>query len=377
MAAVVSQLSSLGSRLLSCHASHSSASLLLHRLTSPLLCAVSLAITAIRVFGDPIRCYTTGGMDIKFMEEYCWAMSTYSVEAATSTYPGLGLNQGRRSYHSHYQFLPLFLFLLAGACCLPMALWRVWEGGLTSRLLPTTLDTLDWQKVRAYCGTIAAYFGRNQGSRHHGTFGRVFILTDILCLATLLLVVGLLHLLLGDFLLYLPKYLEHLVGEGTEPGPEERIFPLLTKCSYSTTGYSGSHQSIDALCILGDNLFYRKAVLGVWAWLALATTTCTFLVVLTALHLLPPLRRRRLSQLVAHRLDPLLVAAMERSLTYGDWLVLTRLAGALPPDVASLLIETVANKLTTRGEKLGGRRRKELEKVGKGKNERRVGGRMF
>ena len=31
----------------------------------------------------------------------------------------------------------------------------------------------------------------------------------------------------------------------------------------------------------------------------------------------------------------------------------------------------------TRGEKLGGRRRKELEKVGKGKNERRVPGRMF
>lgn len=340
---MVSQLSSLGSRLLPCQASHSSASLLLHRLTAPLLCAVSLAITAIQVFGDPIRCHTAAGVDTKFVEEYCWAMSTYSVEAATSTYPGLGLDQGRRSYHSHYQFLPLFLFLLAGACCLPMALWRVWEGGLTSRLLPTSLDTLDWQEVGAYCGTVAAYFGRNLGGRHHCTFGRVFLLTDILCLATLLLVVGLLHFLLGDFLLYLPEYLEHLVGEGTEPGPEERVFPLLAKCSYATTGPSGTHQLKDALCILGDNLFHRKAMLVVWAWLALATTTCTLLVALTALHLLPALRRRRLSQLAAHRLDPLMVAAMERSLTYGDWLVLTRLAGALPPDVAALMVVAVAN----------------------------------
>jgi len=345
MAAVVSQLSSLGSRLLPCQASHSTASLLLHRLTAPLLCAVSLAITAVQVFGDPIRCHTTAQGDTKFVEEYCWAMSTFSVEAATSTYPGLGLDEGRRAYHSHYQFLPLVLFLLAGACCLPMVLWRVWEGGLTIRLLPTSLDTLDWQEVETYCGSVAAYYGRNLGSRHHRTYGRAFLLTDILCLATLLLLGVFLHLLLGDFLLYMPEYLEHLMGQSAGPGPEERLFPLLAKCSYATTGPSGTHQLKDALCILGDNLFHRKAMLVVWAWLALATTTCTVLLALTALHLLPALRRRRLAQLAAHRLDPLLVSAMEHSLTYGDWLVLTRLAGALPPDVAALLVVAVANKL--------------------------------
>ena len=75
MAAVVSQLSSLGSRLLPCQASHSTASMLLHRLTAPLLCAVTLAITAVQVFGDPIRCLPDSG-DPKFVEEICWAMST-------------------------------------------------------------------------------------------------------------------------------------------------------------------------------------------------------------------------------------------------------------------------------------------------------------
>ena len=93
--------------------------------------------------------------------------------------------------------------------------------------------------------------------------------------------------------------------------------------------------------------------------------------------LLPALRRRRLEQLT----DPELVAtelvvSLATKLTYGDWLVLTRLAGALSPDVASLLVETVAKQLPARGNKLGGRRRKELEIFGPNKGYRKVGGRL-
>ena len=65
-------------------ATHSAASLLLHRYTAPLLCAVSLAITTAKAFGNPMRCLPDKG-DPQFIEEYCWAMSTYSVEAATSS----------------------------------------------------------------------------------------------------------------------------------------------------------------------------------------------------------------------------------------------------------------------------------------------------
>ena len=52
--------------------------------------------------------------------------------------------------------------------------------------------------------------------------------------------------------------MEHLVGQGTGTGPEELMFPLQAKCSYSSTGPSGTHQQRDALCILPDNQFYRK-----------------------------------------------------------------------------------------------------------------------
>ena len=81
MAGMVTQVTNL---LLSSPASHSAAFLLLHRYTAPLLCAVSLAITTAKAFGNPMRCLPDKG-DPQFIEEYCWTMSTYSVEAATSS----------------------------------------------------------------------------------------------------------------------------------------------------------------------------------------------------------------------------------------------------------------------------------------------------
>ena len=88
--------------------------------------------------------------------------------------------------------------------------------GLTPALLSevwwftraTTLNTPDWQEGEGHCSTIADYFGRNVGRRHHRTFGLAFLVTEVLCLATLPILIAVLHLLLGDFLLYLPKYLE-------------------------------------------------------------------------------------------------------------------------------------------------------------------------
>lgn len=48
--------------------------------------------------------------------------------------------------------------------------------------------------------------------------------------------------------------------------PMEVIFPRLTKCNFSKYGPSGTIQSIDAMCILPQNVLNDKIYLFLWIW---------------------------------------------------------------------------------------------------------------
>ena len=215
-------------------------------LTSCLLVTTSILLASFQLFGSPIRCQTDGE-NSQFVEEYCWACSTFSMWSSTMSivYPGVGQWQdgGEVVYHSYYQYMPVVLLLLGGLCRLPHLLWSYWEGGLMGRLVPTSdgrlsVNILHWEEVRQYSRGVGRYFRRNSNSRHHHRYGMYNLATELLCLLNVILTIFTLQLFLKTFLQYLPHLLlHHLV---------------------SNIGPSGSGQTQDALCLLTVNLITRR-----------------------------------------------------------------------------------------------------------------------
>ena len=110
---------------------------LLSPITSSLLITTSILVASFQLFGSPIRCQTPGGSS-EFIEEYCWATSTFSMwsSSVSMMYPGVGQSRGEVVYHSYYQYMPVTLLLLAGLCMLPHVFWSYWEEGLMDKLVP-------------------------------------------------------------------------------------------------------------------------------------------------------------------------------------------------------------------------------------------------
>ena len=127
---------------------------------------------------------------------------------------------------------------------------------------------------------------------------------------------------LKTFLQYLPHLLLHHLVHPLPVPPQERLFPLLAKCSIHNIGSSGSTQTQDALCLLTVNLINQKVFLVIWLWLALLLATSFLLLGNTFQAAIFPLSRRRVlkklsgGELPSHIMDSL-VDKLSRGLAGG------------------------------------------------------------
>ena len=272
---------------------------LLSTITSSLLITMSILMASFQLFGSPIRCQTPGGSS-EFIEEYCWATSTFSMwsSSMSSMYPGLGQGRGEVVYHSYYQYMPVMLLLLAGLCMLPHLFWSYWEEGLMDKLVPTSdrkvaISILHWEEIMQYTKDIGNYFRRNIGSHLHYRYGMCNLATEVMCLSNIVSIIFILQFFLKTFLQYLPHLLLHHLVHPLPVPPQERLFPLLAKCSIHNIGSSGSTQTQDALCLLTVNLINQKVFLVIWLWLALLLATSFLLLGNSFLTAIFPLLRRR------------------------------------------------------------------------------------
>ena len=159
-------------------------------------------------------------------------------------------------------------------------------------------------------------------------------------------IIFILQFFLKTFLQYLPHLLLHHLVHPIPGPPQERLFPLLTKCSIHNIGSSGSTQTQDALCLLTVNLINQKVFLVIWLWLALLLATSFLLLgnsFLTAIF--PLLRKRVLKKLFGEKLPIHIVDSLVDKLSYGDWLVVTRVVSHFTPDVVRSVLAEVERKI--------------------------------
>jgi len=318
-------------------------------ITSSLLITSSILMTSYIMFSSPIRCQVYAGKAAsKYIDEYCWATSTYSTSNLSPIYPGVGVSKGEEVvYRNYYQYMPLVLLLLAGLCMIPRILWRYWEAGLINKLVPVSnkkvaIDILNWKEVENYSKNIASYFVRNINGCHHMRYGKHNLMAEVLCLLIILLIIFLLQCFLKTFLQYVPDLWLH---HSDAIPPEEKLFPLLSKCNIRKYGPTGSIETEDALCLLKVNLISQKVCLLIWLWLALLLIF-TFLLLGNSFlsALLPSLRRKVLNKQTGGELASGIVYCLVDRLSYGDWLLVTRVCSHFTPDVVRSILTKLWNQ---------------------------------
>ena len=240
------------------------------------------------------------GISPRTLNTYCWFSSTFTLprhwegtQGKTNLNWGVGISseEDTRVYHAYYQWVPYFLIFLTLLFSLPYSLWKTRYAEHI-----TNLTSGPEMEKRKNLDKIAQYI-LSRREEH-----RTFVTGLICCEALNLLIVGLVIVLINNFLggNFYSFGAEVLTWQATEPeeraDPISRIFPKMTKCDFYRFGPSGTIITYDALCLLGINILNEKIFLLLWFWLLLVGIVGSLLLFLRILTAVSSLARRTIGR---------------------------------------------------------------------------------
>merc|ERR1712088_933183 len=173
------------------------------------------------------------------------------------------------THHKFYQWVVLVLILQAGAFYLPRLLWKTAEGGVM-KLLTTGLTDIDSfmnkETRREGVKLIANYYNITPSRR--GTYFMKFVFCELLNLVNVFVQIYFTDVFLGY---QFTKYGREVFAVSEEDlnnrvDPMHKVFPKVTKCSFSKYGPSGTIQRHDALCVLPLNIINEKIYIFLYFW---------------------------------------------------------------------------------------------------------------
>jgi len=268
-----------------------------YRVTSLILLALVLLISARQFFGSPIDCVVklpdeddeTHHME-KVINRYCWIHTTFSVVPAFRKevgkevpYPGVDKRNPEDEiiHHAYYQWVWVVLLVQAIIFYLPYFIWKRTEHGLVRKLVTgLTGPVVEPVERERRISDLGSYLCK---SMHQHTYRFViYIITELLNLLNAVTQIVLIDRFLGG----------KFAGYGLEVigfkdwadfplqyDPMMEVFPRMTKCTFHQFGPSGDLQRYDTLCVMPINIVNEKVFLFLWFWLY-------FLVALTGISLI-------------------------------------------------------------------------------------------
>ncbi|XP_035727500.1 innexin inx3-like [Vespa mandarinia] len=272
-----------------------------YRITSAILFACCIIVTANNLIGDPINCIADNAVPTHVINTYCWITYTFTLptnnmkQVGTQVaHPGLGgdYNEEKR-YHSYYQWVPFMLFFQGILFYVPHWMWKQWEEGKvrmisdgmrgaivdskqerearTNKLVEYILDTLNLHNSYA-----AGYFFC-EALNFVNVVGNMFFIDTFLG---------------GAFLTYGTEVITFSnMNQEQRSDPMVERFPRVTKCTFHKFGASGTIQKLDALCVLALNILNEKIYIFLWFWfIILAVMSGLAVLYSMAIVLLPSTR---------------------------------------------------------------------------------------
>ena len=257
---------------------------LFYKITTSVLILSSVLVTARQFFGEPIQCDAgsrSDGIEGDVLNSYCWMYSTWNVPpnykgacSAGSEFGGITKeewNKARTSivYNSYYQWVPLYLVLLAFLFYLPRMFWLIMEGGLMEFFgKGTTTRFIEDQEEKKE--TLVNFFSKNIHNKYNVYFWG-FITMEALNWLIVLIQFGLtnvfLHYRFSAYGLEVVNYYRLPEEEQQETkNPMCATFPRIASCDYWRWGSGGRQENINAICVLSLNMINDKVFLILWWW---------------------------------------------------------------------------------------------------------------
>ncbi|XP_012265641.1 innexin inx3 [Athalia rosae] len=302
-----------------------------YRITSAILFASCIIVTANNLIGDPINCMAESSLPQHVINNYCWVTSTFTLPENNMksigthvAHPGLGLDTGEKRYHSYYQWVPFMLFFQGILFYIPHWMWKQWEEGkirmISEGMRGGSVDNKEERQARA--NRLVQYV---YDTLHlHNSYAAGYFFCEALNFVNVVGNIFFVDTFLGGaFLTYGTDVVKFSnMNQENRRDPIIEIFPTVTKCTFHKYGSSGTIQKLDALCVLALNILNEKIFIFLWFWfIILAVISGIALLYSIAVVLLPSTRetilRRRFKFGTAAGVN-----ALVRKTQVGDFLLL-------------------------------------------------------
>lgn len=302
-----------------------------YRITTVILIACSILVTATQLFGDPIKCIPPkSDIEEDFLNTYCWIHTTFSVEkdwnSTNVIYPGVStyVNTDKRVFHAYYQWVCFFLFIQAIFFYLPHYFWKVLGGERLKSLFPDELAPIsnDSDKKESIKKDLVIYLYKWR-NWNNGTFS-AFVFAEYLNLLNTIFQIWVIDKFLnGQFVEYGLEVMKFNDWQfDFRYDPMIRVFPRMTKCSFYRYGVGGEITKLDSLCILPINILNEKIFVFFWFWLCfIGLATCMQLMYRIVYIISPEIRHYYFKNRVRDQVF-IKLGRLKEILSVGDYFIL-------------------------------------------------------
>jgi len=347
----------------------------LHAKLTVLILFTGCMLTSVgQFFGKPIDCIVSGAKVPKgVMNTYCWIHSTFSLPKNISmnvgTQEAMYGQQGIGTYdeddevyeNKYYQWVCYTLLIQGLFFLIPYQLWKRWEGGKVSSIIPrdlthtvndkrmpvfaTPAKLIPQKKMQVAVAVMKDYFIRDNNYIEHRYYLHKFAFCELLNFCNVLFQIYFLNVFLGGVF---TTYGSDVIAMSQEDpdkrnDPMDRIFPKVAKCDFRWYGGSGTIQNADGQCILPLNIINEKIYIIVWFWFVtlaivtgvqLAWRVCT----LASRRVREQFLRGK-SYMLTNNSD---VTTVCNNITLGDWFILILISENIDTRVFSELIRQLS-----------------------------------
>lgn len=249
-------------------------------------------------------------------------------------------------YHSYYIWVPFVLVFQAGLFYAPNVLLKLWKHPLLEQLLANFRESLvepNEEQTIAKRNEVAKYVSRTL-KKNNSWAMKMLLIEFIYLVIPVFNFFFTDYFLQGNFITYGSDVANHLVyGEPESKGPMDKLFPIMSKCTFQKYGPSGTIEKKDLLCVLPMNIVNSKIYFILWFWFHILTA-------LTALSFASNLiltfstsaSAGKLNKYCGPRMSRLIIDDLKERLDHGDWkllLLIAKLAGILDRKTFAELVE--------------------------------------
>ncbi|XP_011307445.1 innexin inx3 [Fopius arisanus] len=325
-----------------------------YRITSAILFACCIIVTANNLIGDPINCIGESAVPSHVINTFCWITYTYTLPAnqmkqvgTQVAHPGLGTDTGEKRYHSYYQWVPFMLFFQGLLFYIPHWMWKQWEEGkvrmISDGLRGAIVENKQERQAKAF--RLVQYI---MDTLHlHNSYAAGYFFCEALNFVNVVGNIFFVDTFLGGaFLTYGTEVVKFSnMNQEQRSDPMVEIFPRITKCTFHKFGASGTIQKLDALCVLALNILNEKIFIFLWFWfIILAAMSGLALLYSMAVVLLPSTRETILKRRFKFSTSSG-ASALVRETQVGDFLLIHLLGQNLNMMLFSEVLDELCRRL--------------------------------